>query len=137
MSAPRPHRLALALLMCASLAACNLTRSRQFSREELLGTYEIRYDFGVETLVLREDGLYEQRFVDGSGKVFTAEGKWTYHGGKENQIDIENPMPILDPFGRFGSTTPQRAYSFRTFRWNDGAVIDLIPDRTFLMRKTK
>jgi hypothetical protein len=131
------RHIALAVGLSALLFGCDRVTPREFQRSELIGTYEIRYDFGLETLSLREDGLYEQRFVDSSNKVFTAQGKWTFHGGVNNQIDLENPMPILHPFGRFGSTTPERAYSFRSFGSNRGIVIDLIPDLKFLMRKVK
>src|SRR5436190_9878645 len=48
-----------------------------YTKRELVGSYQIDYPFGRDVLILREDGTYEQRFTDKSGKIFTNKRKWT------------------------------------------------------------
>jgi hypothetical protein len=111
--------------------------SKRFAKSDVLGTYEIHYPFGTETLVLR-DFIYEQRFVDNSGKVFTAGGKWTFDGTvRSNQGALEGAMAVCDGFGEFASTTPVKGYCLTTFAWYGGTVIVVNEDKDFFMRKRK
>ena len=111
--------------------------SKRFAKSDVLGTYEINYPFGTETLVLRDD-TFEQRFVDKSGKVFTAGGKWTFDGKKRsNQGALEGAMAVCDGFGEFASTTPGSGYCLTTFAWYGGTVIVVNEDKDFFMRKLK
>jgi len=49
------------------------------SREELVGEYEVAYSFGVETLILNEDGTFEQQLEEEkNGVVIKNEGRWTF-----------------------------------------------------------
>jgi len=90
---------------------------RTYTKAELLGTYEVKYSFGTDTLILNADNTYEQRFVDKAGKVFI------------------NAIDVCDPFGKFTSTTPQRGYSLRSFGWYRGTVISVSEDLGLYMRK--
>ena len=111
--------------------------SKRFAASDVLGTYEITYPFGTETLVLR-DGTYEQRFVDKSGKAFTASGKWSFDATKRsNQGALEDAMSVCDGFGEFDSTTPKKGYCLATFAWYGGTVIVVNEDKGFFMRKLK
>src|SRR6266404_1392125 len=74
---------------------------RTYKKVELLGTYEIKYPFGTDTLVLNADDTYEQRFVDKAGKVYTNRGKWDFEGGRGNQVALINAVDVCSPFGKF------------------------------------
>lgn len=40
------------------------------------GNYQGSFGGGTDTLTLRSDGTFRQRFVTGAGKVYTSAGKW-------------------------------------------------------------
>lgn len=124
------------LLLVLALGGC-VPLPKRFAKAEVLGTYEIEYPFGTETLVLRED-TYEQRFVDKSGNVFTVTGKWTFKSTKRSgQGALENAMSLDNGFGRFRSTTPFKGLRMLSFAWYGGTVISLNEDQGFRMRKIK
>jgi hypothetical protein len=126
----------LTLLSLLALFSC-VPLPKRFAKSDILGTYEIQYPFGTETLVLNED-TYEQRFVDKTGKVFTGNGKWTFDStARQNQGALENAMNICDGFGNFASTTPQQGRHLITFAWHGGTVIPINDDKDFYMRKVK
>ena len=126
----------IALFLLVALSGC-VPLPKRFAKADVLGTYEIQYPFGTETIVLRED-TYEQRFVDKSGKVFTVEGKWTFDGTKRsNQGGLENAMSLDDGFGRFRSTTPRQGLRALSFKWYGGTVISVNEDQGFMMRKIR
>jgi len=108
---------------------------RTYTKAELLGTYEVKYSFGTDTLILNADNTYEQRFVDKAGKVFINRGKRDFKGGRDNQVALINAIDVCDPFGKFTSTTPQRGYSLRSFGWYRGTVISVSEDLGLYMRK--
>jgi len=126
----------LALVSLLTFFGC-FPLPKRFAKSDVLGTYEIKYPFGTETLVLRDD-TYEQRFVDKSGKVFTASGKWTFDAAeRSNQGALENAMTLCDGFGKFESTTPQKGLHLLTFAWYGGTVISVNEDQRFIMRKLR
>src|ERR1700731_4064297 len=123
----------LALVSLLAFFGC-FPLSKRFAKSDVLGTYEIKYPFGTETLMLRDD-TYEQSFVDKSGNVFTASGKWTFDAAeRSNQGALENAMTLCDGFGRFNSTTPQKGLHLLTFAWYGGTVISVNEDQGFIMR---
>jgi hypothetical protein len=126
----------LALITALAFSGC-FPLPKRFAKSDVLGTYEIRYPFGTETLVLRDD-TYEQRFVDSSGKIFTASGKWTFDPTeRSNQGALENAMTVCDGFGKFSSTTPRKGHHLLTFAWYGGTVISVNEDQGFIMRKLR
>jgi len=54
------------------------------------GTYEGSFGGGTDTLALRPDSTFRQRFVTGEGKVYASAGRWTL---------TENGSGPLDPDG--------------------------------------
>lgn len=130
-------RLALfACILATAMVGC-VPIPRKYPEKELLGEYEIKYSFGVDTLVLNGDHLYEQRFTDTSGKTFIHKGKWRFEGGRSNQVALIEAVDVCDAFGSFASTEPQRGYSLRTFGWYGGIVISMSEDLGLYMRKIK
>jgi hypothetical protein len=124
------------LLLLFAFAGC-VPVPKRFAKADVLGTYEIQYPFGTETLVLSED-TYEQWFVDKSGKVFTVAGKWTFKSTKRSgQGALENAMSLDNGFGRFRSTTPFKGLRILSFAWYGGTVISLNEDQGFRMRKIR
>ena len=111
--------------------------SRLYTKVELIGTYEITYSFGADTLILNSDNTYEQRFIDKSGKVFINRGKWDFEGGRDNQVSLINAVDVCDPFGKFTSTRPHPGYSLRSFGWYWGTVISVSEDLGLYMRKIR
>src|SRR6266480_7859320 len=110
---------------------------RLYTKVELIGTYEITYSFGADTLILNSDNTYEKRFIDKSGKVFINRGKWDFEGGRDNQVSLINAVDVCDPFGKFTSTRPHPSYSLRSFGWYWGTVISVSEDLGLYMRKIR
>lgn len=82
------------MISIAALTACRPQRS------DIPGDYQATYPFGVETLVLRENGSYKQEFrLQGSSDVVTLSGHWSYDAD-DGQLQLENALPIVDGFGR-------------------------------------
>jgi len=109
---------------------------RNYTKAQLLGKYEIHYSFGVDTLILKEDNTYEQRFIDKDGKVFINRGKWEFDGGRDNQVALIDAVDVCSPFGAFASTSPHSGYSMRSFGWYRGTVISVNEDLGLYMHKT-
>jgi len=63
-----------------------------YTKRELVGSYQIDYPFGRDVFILREDGTYEQRFPDKSGKIFTNKRKWTLIPRRDNQVQLSTPF---------------------------------------------
>ena len=128
-------RLSVLLLLLAFVGCVPVPK--RFAKADVLGTYEIQYPFGTETLVLHEQ-TYEQKFVDKSGKVFTVTGEWRFDSTKRSgQGALENAMSLDDGFGKFRSTAPRNGLRMLSFAWYGGTVISLNEDQGFIMRKIK
>jgi hypothetical protein len=83
--------LALGVAVCV---ACAVTR------DELVGRYQLRYEFGVEVLRLESDGTYEQLF-EGPGRAREVnKGRWELRSDREQVVVLHNPMLVADPFGK-------------------------------------
>jgi hypothetical protein len=79
----------------------------QVTREGIVGTYVLRYPYGVEELRLANDGTYEQTFRKDGGTApvvhtgrwtFKAGGRWWYREGGE--LALHNCMLVDDLFGK-------------------------------------
>ena len=133
-------RRAVAVLLVILAETGCIPVPRRYTKEQLVGAYEIKYSFGTDTLVLNSDGTYEQRFVDGSGKEYTNRGQWQFEGGLDNQVALVNAFDVCSPSGEFASTIPHRGWSMRTFGWawwRGGTVISVSEDLGLYMRKIR
>ncbi len=110
---------------------------RTYTKEQLIGKYQIQYSFGTETLILNADNKYEQRFIDKAGKTYVYHGKWDFEGGRDNQVALINAVDVCDGFGRFAGTEPRRGYSLRSFGWYRGTVISVNEDLGLYMREMR
>jgi hypothetical protein len=108
----------------------------RFSKKQLVGIYEIDYPFGRDTLVLRGDDTYEQRFTDRDGRTFINRGKWTLEHRWDNQVRLENAVLVCSPFGKFASTEAQQGYAFFSAGWYAGGIVLAVSeDLGLYMRK--
>src|SRR5262249_32895311 len=65
--------------------------------DDVVGTYECKYQFGVERLELRKDGTYVQvATLQGRSSPIVNRGSWTIDGSK---LDLEDPVLVDDNFG--------------------------------------
>lgn len=51
------------------------------------GNYQGSFGGGIDTLTLRSDGTFRQRFVTGAGKVYTSAGKWNLTTSGSGPLD--------------------------------------------------
>src|SRR4051794_152736 len=131
----RVRRLKLLLIVVGLIAFGCVPIPKRFTKSEGLGTYEAQYPFGVETIELRADH-YEQRFIDSSGRIFTATGRWKFDpAASRNQGALDHAMTVCDAFGKFRSTVPQPGWRALTFGWYRGTVISVNEDLGLRMRK--
>jgi hypothetical protein len=133
------YRTVAALMVIIAETGC-LPLPRKYTKQQVLGTYEIKYSFGTDTLVLNADDTYEQRFVDSSGKEHVNRGKWQFEGGSENQVDLIDAVHVCTPFGKFASTVSHRGVSALAFGWawwRTGPVISVSEDLGLYMRKIR
>jgi len=128
-------RIAVLSLIIMQTACVRIPRT--YTKEQLVGTYEIKYSFGTDRLILNADNTYEQRFIDTAGNAYTNRGKWNFEGGRENQVALINAFDVCSAFGKFASTEPRRGYSARTFGWYGGTVIAVSEDLGLYMRKIR
>jgi hypothetical protein len=127
----------LYILIAVAFCGC-VPVPKRFTKPDILGTYEIHYPFGTETLELRADDTYQQRFTDTSGKTFAITGRWTFDtAARSNQVALIDAMELGDGFGKFGSTVPKRGLHMRSLAWYGGTVISLNEDLGMRMRKIK
>jgi hypothetical protein len=110
----------------------------RYSKEQLVGTYEIEYRFGRDTLLLHDDNTYEQRFTTKDGRVSSNRGKWTLEHRWHNQVRLENAVLVCSPFGEFSSTEPQQGYAFFSAGWYGGGIaLAISEDLGLYMRKRR
>lgn len=85
------------LLSLTCLTSCF---SSEIRRTELIGSYGARYDYGLEVLVLKADGTYQQTFYYNDGAVLKNTGRWEYPARdavSENSLLLEDAM-VVDNF---------------------------------------
>jgi hypothetical protein len=132
-------RALAALLVVIAEAGC-VPVPRKYTKEQLVGTYEITYSFGTDTLILNSDNTYEQHFVDADGNVYTNRGKWDLEEGRDNQVALINAVDVCSPTGQFASTHPHPGWSMRSFGWawwRGRTVISVSGDLDLYMRKIR
>jgi hypothetical protein len=118
------------ITMC--VAACGSPASTP----EIAGTYEAKYEFGTERLVLRSDGSYEQLLVIASTGAKTENtGKWEFDLGR-NLVLIYRPLLFDDNLGKLNPAyaTPadgswnldvHKRFGTIVLSWNDDIGVDL------------
>ena len=103
---------------------------KEFSKNDLVGVYVLRYSFGVEELRINPDGSYVQTYF-GKRKMENS-GKWQLH---QTQIMLDNALIFSDPFGK-QLETPERGNVGLDTAWYFGRlVLDANPDQGFMYEK--
>jgi hypothetical protein len=100
----------LQLLLVAVLATTLsfIGCSSQLNPSDVVGAYTLRYPYGVEELVLRRDGTYEQSFVKhGETSAKKNLGRWELREGKQPEIVLRNCMLVDDFFGKPRASSEQ------------------------------
>ncbi len=83
----------LVLLMVAGCA-------KQLERSDLVGTYVVNYSHGTETLILKQDGSYEQDYMGKDGKKLANTGTWETTGPSYGNVSLFNAMEFDDGHDR-------------------------------------
>ena len=86
-------QIALAILMSVIAGSCSLP----VGPTDLTGTYEVSYDYGLETLLLKADGTYHQCFRDKNGVLTENDGKWEFTGKSsvfQNRLLLEDALVL-------------------------------------------
>jgi hypothetical protein len=86
--------LALVCLVSGVCLGCTVTR------DEVVGTYYLQYEFGRERLLLGADGSYEQSFEGTGTSRAVNRGRWELQSNGDQIIVLHNPMLVADPFGK-------------------------------------
>ena len=86
--------LALVCLVSGVCLGCTVTR------DEVVGTYYLQYEFGRERLLLGSDGWYEQSFEGAGTSEAANRGHWEFQSNGDQTVVLHNPMLVADPFGK-------------------------------------
>jgi hypothetical protein len=70
------------------------------TRDEVVGGYQLQYEFGTERLLLGADGTYEQSFERRGASKELNKGQWELQGNGDKTVVLHNPMLVADPFGK-------------------------------------
>jgi hypothetical protein len=81
-------------LLALLLQGCRTTET------DIAGTWELRYPFALETLVLLDDGSYTQVIVYDTGETVSSTGVWTMR--KDDIVPRLSFDDMLIPYGQFG-----------------------------------
>ncbi len=112
----------LSVIVVLVLVACEQAPSAR----QVPGDYVIHYDYGRETLVLKDGGAYEQVFVANDGKVIRNEGKWEMRG---RELLLLNAMDVDNGFGSIGDPSKRGDWHLVPARSGGTIVITVNPDR--------
>ena len=89
--------LALAVIVMGLLVAGCSGPSEQ---AELIGEYEAKFDYGIETLALMAEGKYDQHLaVSATGETVSHSGRWTFDQRTDTVI-LNDPLLFDDNFGK-------------------------------------
>jgi hypothetical protein len=122
-------RLFLAAFLLFGVAGC-YPIPKEFSKNDLVGVYVLRYSFGVEELRINPDGSYVQMF---SGKYKTENsGKWSQD---KTHLLLGDALVFADPFGK-QLEKPEKGNVGLGTAWYFGRyVLDANPDQGFMYEK--
>ena len=103
---------------------------KEFSKDDLVGVYVLRYSFGVEELRINPDGSYVQTFT---GRHETENsGKWQQD---KTHLLLGDALLFTDPFGK-PLEKPEKGNIGLGTAWYLGRfVLDANPDRGFVYEK--
>jgi len=86
--------LALLAFVIGVCVGCTVTR------DEIVGGYQLQYEFGTERLLLSADGTYEQAFERSGASKELNKGRWELRVNGDQTVVLHNPMLVADPFGK-------------------------------------
>ncbi len=58
------------------------------------GTYTGSFGDGTDSLTLRSNGTFSQKFVSTKKKVYTSSGRWQLHAKSFGSLDFDNPDTV-------------------------------------------
>jgi hypothetical protein len=58
------------------------------------GTYTGNFGDGTDTLTLRSNGTFSQKFVSTKKRVYTSSGRWELHAKSFGSLDFDNPDTV-------------------------------------------
>ena len=88
------RNIVLALVLSAIGILCgSCKRGKKPSAADFPGTYVAKFSHGTETLLLKPEGAYEQKYTPNSGSVTeTNFGNWAFHASPHPIIYLENAL---------------------------------------------
>lgn len=120
-----PAKIIALTAILTGLAGC----SSKLETNDVTGTYQAVFSYGVETLTLRADGNYEQSFKYNDGKELSNKGTWQFWPGSKNVIRLNDALMVDDNFGKPAATVGKGAWGIEarknsltgsiTLNWND------------------
>lgn len=94
----------IVILIIGLLCGC----SKGVDQKQLVGSYELKYTYGNEVLILKDDGTYSQLFGKTTQKLeLVNQDKWKIGKGDfwDGQLlELDGPVVVDDGFGKFSST---------------------------------
>jgi len=103
---------------------------KEFSKNDLVGVYVLRYSFGIEELRINPDGTYVQTFT---GKVKTENsGKWQHD---KTSLLLRDALVFTDPFGERLERPEKGDVGLGTAWYFGRLVLSANPDQGFMYKK--
>lgn len=89
----------IAVLVAAAFVGCQAN----VQRDEIAGTYRLKYPYGIMHLIIKLDGTYQQLFgKTGEPLVLIKEGKWKLiRASGETNLDLFEAALVDDGFGTY------------------------------------
>lgn len=130
------------MLVSVLLAGCGV---QSVPKNAIPGTYEITYEphsgtvLGVERLVIKADGTFEQTFTPTGSKAWTNTGRWTVDTSKgQTIIHLCDYMEALDEWDSQVRPHPKRTDLHTSVSYSYGTInITTNDDLGYHLRKVK
>lgn len=122
------------LLFLFIMAGCS--KERPLTTEELSGVYTVTYSHGKETLELKRDGTYDQRYTGNViGQTFANQGRWKIDD-KFGAVTLIDAVIVDTGFDKLRTPPDRGAWSLNIIRGSPLAL-SMNPDRALMFEKQK
>lgn len=115
--------LALFCLVC--MAGCS---EAHLTPQKLIGKYKIQYSHGVDVLVLKAGGLFDQIYSTKFGHSVTNSGRWRIYDHEGNQEIELNHLLIVNDFPKDASLVPPQLTSASWHLREVGGFVEIVAD---------
>ncbi len=126
----------LAVLIFCIFFMAGCSKERALTTEELSGVYLVKYSHGKETLELKHDGTYSQRYISNlDGQTLANRGRWEtgVNGGTVVLIDAI----IIDTGFDQLRVPPDKGVWLLNIIRDSPLALSMSPDRALMFEKQK